>query len=165
MDAFLVPSQDPHFSEYVPTCFERRAFVSGFTGSASTALVTGEKALLWTDGRYFSRRSRSSAPAGPWMRGGQPGVPEPKAARRRDARRFLKIGWRRHAHPLLEARALRQHLEQRDMSLVYVDTNPRDACVGRRETPLPHRTPLRVHPAEHAGAFRRREDLDPSARR
>jgi hypothetical protein len=36
IDAFVVPSQDPHFSEYVPTCFERRMWVSGFTGGAGT---------------------------------------------------------------------------------------------------------------------------------
>mmetsp|Transcript_3365 Transcript_3365/g.8315 ORF Transcript_3365/g.8315 Transcript_3365/m.8315 type:complete len:329 (-) Transcript_3365:208-1194(-) len=53
LDAVLVPSDDPHQSEYVATCYERRAFISGFKGSSGTAVVTATQALLWTDGRYF----------------------------------------------------------------------------------------------------------------
>ena len=53
LDAFIVPSDDPHQSEYVAPCYERRAFISGFDGSAGTAVVTADDALLWTDGRYF----------------------------------------------------------------------------------------------------------------
>ena len=79
IDAFVVPSQDPHFSEYVPTCFERRMFVSGFTGSAGTALITSDAALLWTDGRYFLQAEQELGAEWTLMRGGQPGVPEPKA--------------------------------------------------------------------------------------
>jgi hypothetical protein len=40
-------------SEFIADCYMRRAYVSGFTGSAGTAVVTKEKAALWTDGRYF----------------------------------------------------------------------------------------------------------------
>ena len=40
-------------SEYAPSCDERRHFISGFTGSAGTAVVTTDAAALWTDGRYF----------------------------------------------------------------------------------------------------------------
>lgn len=79
IDAFVVPSQDPHFSEYVPTCFERRMYVSGFTGSAGTALITSDAALLWTDGRYFLQAEQELGAEWTLMRGGQPGVPEPKA--------------------------------------------------------------------------------------
>lgn len=40
-------------TEFIAECHERRAFISGFTGSAGTAIVTANKSLLWTDGRYF----------------------------------------------------------------------------------------------------------------
>ena len=74
VQALLIPSADPHLSEYVASSFERRGFISGFTGSivttitlqtinfdvvtlgtgsAGTALVTPSFAGLWTDGRYY----------------------------------------------------------------------------------------------------------------
>ena len=51
--AYIVPSCDAHNSEYIAACDERRAFISGFNGSAGTAIITSKDALLWTDGRYF----------------------------------------------------------------------------------------------------------------
>ena len=64
IDALVVPSDDPHLSEYVAPHFRRREFVSGFTGSAGTAVVTRDAALLWTDGRYFLQvRGREDARA------------------------------------------------------------------------------------------------------
>src|SRR3990167_3990003 len=52
-DYYYVPTTDPHQSEYAPTCWQRRAWISGFTGSAGDALVGNESAYLWTDPRYF----------------------------------------------------------------------------------------------------------------
>ena len=51
--AFIVPSTDPHMSEYVAPHWEARQWVSGFTGSAGTVVVTDTEAGLWTDSRYF----------------------------------------------------------------------------------------------------------------
>mmetsp|Transcript_38902 Transcript_38902/g.153832 ORF Transcript_38902/g.153832 Transcript_38902/m.153832 type:complete len:102 (-) Transcript_38902:3547-3852(-) len=53
VDAVVIPTNDPHFCEMPPEHFARREFVTGFTGSAGTAVVTTEEALLWTDARYF----------------------------------------------------------------------------------------------------------------
>ena len=53
IQAFIVPSTDPHSSEYVPSYWEARAWLTGFTGSAGTAVVTMDDAALWTDSRYF----------------------------------------------------------------------------------------------------------------
>ena len=53
MDMYLIGSEDFHGSEYVGEHFKCRAFISGFTGSAGTILVTQDFAGLWTDGRYF----------------------------------------------------------------------------------------------------------------
>lgn len=49
--AYIVPSDDAHQSEYICPKDQRRAFVSGFDGSAGTVVVTKKEALLWTDGR------------------------------------------------------------------------------------------------------------------
>lgn len=53
IDAFITPSTDPHSGEYVPERWKSRRWISGFTGSAGTAVVTLDKAALWTDSRYF----------------------------------------------------------------------------------------------------------------
>mmetsp|Transcript_53185 Transcript_53185/g.159197 ORF Transcript_53185/g.159197 Transcript_53185/m.159197 type:complete len:838 (-) Transcript_53185:170-2683(-) len=76
LDAYLVPSDDPHLSEYVPKAYMRRKFLSGFGGSAGTALVTAGGAYLWTDSRYFNEASLQLDP-NHWtlMKMGQPNVP------------------------------------------------------------------------------------------
>lgn len=53
IDAFIFPSTDPHNGEYVPRHWMGREWISGFNGSAGTAVVTMQKAALWTDSRYF----------------------------------------------------------------------------------------------------------------
>ncbi|WXR61373.1 aminopeptidase P family protein [Peptostreptococcaceae bacterium AGR-M142] len=53
IDAYIIPSADYHASEYVGEHFKSREFISGFTGSAGTVVITKDKCGLWTDGRYF----------------------------------------------------------------------------------------------------------------
>ncbi|OKZ10445.1 MAG: peptidase M24 [Bacteroides oleiciplenus] len=53
IQAFIIPSTDPHLSEYVAPHWKSREWISGFTGSAGTVVVTTGKAGLWTDSRYF----------------------------------------------------------------------------------------------------------------
>lgn len=58
IDAYIVPTTDFHGSEYVNDYFKCREYISGFTGSAGTLVVTAEDAGLWTDGRYFLQASQ-----------------------------------------------------------------------------------------------------------
>ena len=58
MDMYLVPTADFHQSEYVGDYFKARAWLSGFTGSAGTLVVTQDQACLWTDGRYFIQAAK-----------------------------------------------------------------------------------------------------------
>ncbi|WP_105004493.1 aminopeptidase P family N-terminal domain-containing protein [Tenacibaculum sp. SG-28] len=53
LDAIIIPSTDPHQSEYVAPHWKLREYFSGFTGSAGTLVITKEIAALWTDSRYF----------------------------------------------------------------------------------------------------------------
>lgn len=53
VDCYIVNTADPHMSEYLHEHYQTRAFLTGFTGSQGTAIVTMDKALLWADGRYF----------------------------------------------------------------------------------------------------------------
>ena len=74
--AYLVPSADPHLSEYVPPAWKRRAWMSGFTGSAGELLVLPGQAALWTDGRYFLQAEAELRGSGiKLMKMGDPGVP------------------------------------------------------------------------------------------
>lgn len=77
VDVYLVPSDDPHLSEYVPAAYMRRGYLTDFHGSAGTALVTTNgKAYLWTDSRYFNEASLRLDP-NHWelMRQNEPEVP------------------------------------------------------------------------------------------
>lgn len=53
LHAYIVPWTDAHTSEYLAECDRQRAILSGFTGSAGTAIITESQACLWTDGRYY----------------------------------------------------------------------------------------------------------------
>lgn len=76
IDAYLVPTSDFHESEYVGDYFKCRKFLTGFTGSAGTAVVTAEEAGLWTDGRYFVQAAKQLEGSGfTLQKMGQEGVP------------------------------------------------------------------------------------------
>lgn len=77
IDVYVVPSADNHQSEYVGEYFKSRAFITGFTGSAGTAIITQTEAGLWTDGRYFIQAESELAGTGITLyRMGNPGVPK-----------------------------------------------------------------------------------------
>ena len=76
MDAYIVPSSDPHLSEYVADHFKCRQRISGITGSAGTVVITIEDAGLWTDGRYYIQASQQLQNTGIRLfRAADPGVP------------------------------------------------------------------------------------------
>ena len=58
IDIYVVPTSDFHQSEYVGEYFKARKFITGFTGSAGTAVITRREARLWTDGRDIRIRRR-----------------------------------------------------------------------------------------------------------
>ncbi|KAK4534300.1 hypothetical protein CDCA_CDCA01G0325 [Cyanidium caldarium] len=161
LDAFIVPTADPHQSEFPSECFARRAFLTGFTGSAGTALVLAqptEEALLWTDGRYFLQAEQQLSSAWQLMRSGLPETPtlESYLLRGADARAPkrsppLRVG----IDPLLHSVASVRRLLQQGIQVVPLDTahgvlNPVDGVWGTQRPPLP-RAAVREHPLEHAG--------------
>lgn len=58
LDGYLITGTDPHQSEYVASRWRTRAYISGFTGSAGTVVITNDKALLWVDSRYFIQATK-----------------------------------------------------------------------------------------------------------
>lgn len=76
VDACVVPTSDPHLSEYLPDRWQAREWLSGFTGSAGTLIVTADFAGLWTDSRYWEQADTELQHTGiVVMRAGQAGVP------------------------------------------------------------------------------------------
>lgn len=75
INAYVIPTDDSHQSEYISPTDERRSFITGFTGSAGTAVVTQKEALLWTDGRYHQQAEQQLDENWTLMRDGLPATP------------------------------------------------------------------------------------------
>lgn len=77
VDVYIVPTADFHQSEYVGEYFKARQYITGFSGSAGTAVITKDEALMWTDGRYFIQAAAQlEGTTVELMKMGEPGVPE-----------------------------------------------------------------------------------------
>ena len=75
VDYYIVPTLDPHSCEYLPDYFKEREFITGFTGSAGTAVIGDDFAYLWTDGRYYIQAQKQIKDFGfSLMKQGQEGV-------------------------------------------------------------------------------------------
>ncbi|MBU0741522.1 aminopeptidase P family protein [bacterium] len=149
-DAYYVPSVDPHQSEYVPACWQRRVWLSGFTGSAGDLLVTARKAGLWTDSRYFLQAEAQLAGSGiELFRIGLPGVPTLLA----HACRVLKKGQTLAVDPqvmsLDAADSFAGALSERGIEVKYLARNLGDALWTGR--PAPSDAPVKLHGPRYSG--------------
>lgn len=118
LDALLVPSADPHLSEYLPGYWQGRQWLSGFTGSVGTLVITQHLAGLWVDSRYWEQAERELAGSGIELMKLSPGQPgaldwlaehvQPQGCAGVDGR----------AMALASARQLRERLGQRGARLV-----------------------------------------------
>lgn len=76
IDVWIVPSADPHLSEYLPAYWQQRVWLSGFTGSVGTVMVTADFAGLWVDSRYWEQATVQLKDTGIMlMKSGEEGVP------------------------------------------------------------------------------------------
>ena len=151
VDAFIVPSEDPHMSEYPPDCHARREFISGFDGSAGTAVVTKDAAALWTDGRYFLQAEEQLGPEWVLMRAGTPGVPDIHDWLTSTLKEGSRVGIDPTVHTIDAAEALKRQLEEADMELVSLEDNPVDEAWGDARPAAP-KDGLRIHDMKWAGA-------------
>ncbi|KAI7835935.1 hypothetical protein COHA_010169 [Chlorella ohadii] len=151
VQAFIVPSEDPHMSEYPPDCDARRAFISGFDGSAGTAVVTTDAALLWTDGRYFLQAEQQLGPDWTLMRDSTPGVPQLVDWLAESLPAGARVGIDPWVHTVEAAEKLRRRLKTSGKSLVALEGgNLVDGVWGAARPAAPD-APLRVHALEWAG--------------
>jgi len=117
IDACIVPSSDPHQSEYVAECYTARTFITGFTGSAGTAIVTLEKAGLWTDGRYFVQAENQLIDSGVTLyKMGLDGVPTVEEFLKETLHQGAKIAFDGKVISMEYFRGLKSSLESREFS-------------------------------------------------
>ena len=116
VDAWLIPSADYHGSEYAGEHFKIRAFMSGFTGSAGTLLVTDSWAGLWTDGRYFIQAARQLQGSGiELMPMGEPGVPTVEEYLAQNMEDSGCLGFDGRVVSVMEVRALEAALQEKQI--------------------------------------------------
>ncbi len=147
LDGFIVPRSDEHQNEYVAPCSERLAWLTGFSGSAGTAVVLKKEAAIFVDGRYvlqvkeeidaklFSPKEVTATPPSRWL-----------------AERVVKgarIGYDPLVHTNRQIDAFAKALAAKRAELVPVEPNPIDEIwTDRPAAPL---GPVRLHPTRLAG--------------
>jgi len=150
VQAYLVPGTDPHQSEYVPACWQRRQWLSRFTGSAGDLLVTDKTAGLWTDGRYFLQAAEELAGSGiKLMKQGIPGTPTIAEwlARNLQAEQTLGVDPRLLSRGQVEE--LQRHLAMAGARIKPLEHNLVDAIWSDRAGPS--KGTIDLLPAEYAG--------------
>lgn len=153
LDALIVFTSDPHNSEYTPDRWKLREWLTGFTGSAGTAVVTADDALLWTDSRYYIQAGMQLAD-GPFrlMKDGAPGVPDIAGWLSRSLEPGSRVGFVGKQTSWENIHALKQ-------------ATPELQWVGKAdpfndlwlERPRRSAAPVRIHPLEYAGRSARQK--------
>lgn len=170
LDAYIIPPDDPHLSEYVASFYARRAFISNFDGSAGTALVLRDSAYLWTDSRYFNQ-ANSQLDSAHWilMKDRLKDTPtitkfltEKAKEKYEESKGSFKVGIDPFVHSgdfvkeLSDSfNALSEDVANGDEAeevgkVVSTETNLVDELWGDDQPSLPT-TAFRVHPIEYAG--------------
>jgi Xaa-Pro aminopeptidase len=151
VDAYVVPSEDAHASEYPAEAELRRAYITGFTGSAGCAVIDAKRAALFTDGRYFLQAGQQLEPS-VWslMKQGEPNVPTWQEYLVKDLPAKSKIGIDPSLIGVDEARTLKSELAKIGSSLVPVKNNLVDQVWGQ-ERPQRPSEPIFVLDEKYAG--------------
>lgn len=149
VDAVIIPQTDPHQSEYIADHWQVRRHFSGFTGSAGSLVVTADKALLWTDSRYFIQAAAQLDGSGiQLMKEGLPGTPEIVdylADSLNDGDTVGINGW---LFSTLAVAAITSRLAAKGVKLA-TDFDPVDAIWSDR--PALPQVPIFVHDIKYAG--------------
>lgn len=150
VDAYIVPTEDPHMSEYPPDCYKRREYITNFTGSAGTAVVTAKQALLWTDGRYFLQAEQELTRSWTLMRAGTPTCPDIERWLADNLPRGSRVGIDPLCHTIASASKISRVLKEAGLDMVPLNDNLVDVAWGPERPPFPT-PPVRVHPLQWAG--------------
>ena len=153
LDGFIIPRADEHLGEYVPAASERLAWLTGFTGSAGLAVVLGDKAAVFTDGRYVLQLAEQTDPA-LWERRHITEEPPPGWLTA-NAPPGARIGY----DPWLFAEEAIARYTDAGLTMQPVERNPIDVIWADR--PSPPLAPAEPHSLEYAGraAAEKREQI------
>ena len=150
VDAYYVPSADPHQSEYLPDCWKHRAWLTGFSGSMGEVLIGARKAGLWTDGRYWLQGSMQLPGSGiELMKMGEPGVPDMSGWVVKQLKKGQTLGMDPAVVSVASAETFEQALAPYGIKVKFVTPN----LVGELWTdrPEPCLAPMVDHPVKYSG--------------
>ncbi len=150
LDAFIFPSNDPHSGEYIPDYWKAREWISGFNGSAGVAVVTADKAALWTDSRYFIAAEEQLKGTGyVLMKERIPGTPSIAEWLTQVLKGNAKVGIDGEIFTISAATALEEELCNIGDLKISVETDPlKDIWTDRPAIPVDK---VMVQPLEYAG--------------
>lgn len=150
--AFVFPSSDPHNSEYVADHWKSREWISGFSGSAGTAVVTLEHAALWTDSRYFIAAEKELNGTGFQLMKlrveGTPSVSEWLASELSTYEKAV-VGLDGNENSFAEVAAMEQELATKGNITVRTDADPMAELWTDR--PVIPDNEIQLHPLEYSG--------------
>ena len=149
IDADIIPTSDPHMSEYPADCWKYREWISGFTGSAGTVIITADKAGLWTDSRYFLQASTQLEGTGielfKMMLPETPTIPEFLTHELKEGQ---TVGLNGETYSLADARSLEKALAEKEIKL---NTNASLIDPIWKERPAIPEAPMFEMPIELSG--------------
>jgi Xaa-Pro aminopeptidase len=157
--AYFIPSTDAHQSEYVPACWQRRQWISGFSGSAGDVVITQRSAGLWTDGRYFLQAENELKGSGiDLFRMGQPKVPTLWNWVATSLRKGQCIGVDPRLVNAATWQSNKQALQKRGIGIKLINKNLVDSVWD--DQPAPPCEPFNAHPPRYSGRTTRRKLSD-----
>ncbi|ORX33572.1 peptidase M24, structural domain-containing protein [Kockovaella imperatae] len=150
--AYVVPSEDAHMSEYTAPVDQRREYLTSFTGSAGTAIVTKDEARFWTDGRYFLQAEKQLGKEWILMKSGMTGVPTWQQWLKNDLPAKSRIGMDPTILAHAEHSSLTKSLSEGNKSyIVAIDDNLVDDVWGTERHPRPSNPVIQLED-KYAGA-------------
>ena len=149
IDAYIIPTSDPHMSEYPADCWKYREWISGFTGSAGTVIITADKAGLWTDSRYFLQASTQLEGTGiELFKMMLPETPTIPAFLTHELKEGQTVGLNGETYSLADARSLEKALAEKEIKL---NTNASLIDPIWKERPAIPEAPMFEMPIELSG--------------
>ncbi len=144
IDMYIIPSSDFHQSEYVGDYFKCREFLTGFGGSAGTAIISQNEACLWTDGRYFIQAEKElDGSEIKLFKSGEPGVPTIMEYLHANLPKNGVLGFDGRVVAAKDGLAYKKDLSDKNLKLVYTDDLINEIWTDRPSLPNEQIFPLK----------------------